>query len=792
MKVLPSNALQILEFDTVLKLIASQCYTPMGKEQVLSMTPGSNDAEISQQLALNDEALNLSEHDIRFVDGAFPTIVRYLPNLGVDGYVLEADQMLEIRQFLSAVNFAASSLTGVEEELASSLKLLTAELPDLTVQMEAIDRILDEEGQVRPGASPELKRISRQLGIKRGEVDRVFQSMLRTYHDKGWLADSGESVRNGRRVLASRAENKRRIRGIIHDQSASGRTAFVEPEEVIELNNDIVDLHASRRAEEYRLLKDLCDQLRPYTEELELAEEILVQLDRHNACARFARSVNAVKPTIVAGAGFKLDHARHPILFNKNQVEGKKTIGFSLELGEKNRILLLSGPNAGGKSILMKSVGLLQVMVQSGLLVPCDPNSVFGIFEQVFVELGDRQSIEDDLSTYSSRLNDMRDFLEQANERTLLLIDEFGSGTDPKLGGAIAEALLHKLKQKEVLGVITTHYSELKAYAHKSRGIVNGAMIFDKESMRPTYQLRVGKPGSSFAFEIAKRSGLPEDVIDYARTKSGRNARAMEELIAELDAQKALLDKDQRQIERQRAQLEQLTRNYETMQTELTAQRKRMKLEQKERDYQHLSKLNKELERAVRQARESQNLERAKKELEKVKEARTTAREQLVQLNEDLSPVHTAPDRDLQPGDTVRIRGASDAGRVDSVDRKYANVIIGQLRMRVPIKDLEFAGEPIEVNPTRSVSTDISSQIGGSFNSMLDIRGMRARDALDVLQRFMDSALVSGSSYVEIVHGKGTGALRKLVLEKVTEYPISGTEHPEDAQGGSGTTIVRF
>ena len=510
MQFLPDNILSTLEYDRVLDLIAERCMTSMARQQVLSLVPREDFNWISGRLGLVEEILRVLHEDVQVLPGTFPSVRAYLSKLSVEGYVLDREQIVEVLNLLQISTAAASAVHGLDEEEYHNLREALAGLTDFSAPVKHASRILDHEGNVRPDASPELKRISAQLNSKRTEVERAFQKALRVYSDKGWLADTGESLRNGRRVLAVKAENKRQIRGIMHDQSASGKTTFLEPEDVIELNNDIFDLHASRRAEEYRLLKSICDSLRPLVHEIETAEYALVLLDELLAIARFARSIDGIRPKLSESAGLRAVQAYHPLLKYKNEQLGRATIPFDLELNADMRILLLSGPNAGGKSILMKSVGLLQAMIQSGILVPVDADSEFGIFGKIFVDMGDRQSIDDDLSTYSSRLLDLKTFIESADNRTMVLIDEFGSGTDPKLGGAIAEGALDALNKLRIFGVITTHYSELKAYAHQAKGIGNGAMIFDKESMRPTYVLRVGKPGSSFALEVARRVGLPQ------------------------------------------------------------------------------------------------------------------------------------------------------------------------------------------------------------------------------------------------------------------------------------------
>lgn len=789
MKILPSTGLDILEFDKVIDLIKSQCVSEQGREACAEICPGVEPTVIEHQLRIVFELKSLMDDGAHVLSAAFPKLDKILKNLAINGYVLAGTDVFQILQILLLSSEIRTSFDEERQLACPALYSVVSQISDLEEPIRKIEAILDEEGNVRSDASPVLINIDAERKNKKGQGSKVFQAIIRKYVKDGWLADTMESVRNDRRVLAVHAEFKRKIRGIVHDQSATGRTAYVEPEEMIEINNDLFELDAARRAEEYRLLASLCDEIRTYIEEFEAAELTLVDIDVYSAKARFARKIDGVMPKLREEPFLGIQDARHPLLLLKNNAESKPTIPFDLKLYGSNRMLLLSGPNAGGKSILMKSVGLLQVMLQSGLLVPVEEESEFGVFKKICVELGDRQSIESDLSTYSSRLVDMKLFLKESNSDTLILIDEFGSGTDPKLGGAIAEGILDQLYKKEAYGVLTTHYSELKVYAYKKKGVVNGAMVFDKDNMAPTYKLRIGKPGSSFTFEIAEKTGLPKGVIKYARERAGKNARALEDLIIDLEAQKQKLDQQLDKISGKEANLDKLMGNYKKMHTDLTAQRKRMKLEQKERDYEHLSQLNRELEKSIRVAKEKANLKASQKQLAKVKAARKEARESISSINTDLS-LRSKRDanREWQVGDPVRIGGATHAGRIERMDKKTATVIVGQLRMTVPLKDLEPAGEPISIKTTPSITSNVTKQSG--FDTLLDIRGMRAQEADSLMEKFMDDALVSGASLLRIVHGKGTGALKRMVDQKLQEYPVVNIDRPTDQHGGSGVTIV--
>jgi DNA mismatch repair protein MutS2 len=665
---------------------------------------------------------------------------------------------------------------------------------DKTLILE-IDRVIDPDGNIRADASPELSKIRKAISGKQRELDKVFREIVQTYRTKGWLSDTVESFRNGRRVLSVPAEHKRKVRGIIHDESATGRTSFIEPEGIIQINNDIFDLEQEERREIYRILKTLSALLRPYVPQIRKYQDILVYFDLVYAKGRVASMMKAGHPQMRQTPHLYLLDARHPLLFLRNLPLARTTVPFTLRMEHGNRILVLSGPNAGGKSITMKSVGLLQLMVQSGLLVPVDERSEMGVFSNIFADIGDQQSIEDDLSTYSSHLSNMRQFVQHANERTLVLIDEFGSGTDPQMGGAIAESILRELNQRKIYGVITTHYSNLKIFAFKTKGILNGAMHFDKDHLSPTYELKVGRPGSSYAFEIAMKSGLDEKMLEYARHRSGKSETAVDQLLIDLQKEKKELE-DQLQVMKEREEkLERLMRTYDQMQRDMEFRSKRQKLEAKEQALQQAGRENQAFEKLIRELKEEKNLEKAREIAAKVKEERQTLQEQVVELKKD---IYTPPnaksrkERPIQAGDFVKLIQGGAVGKVEALKKDKAIVMVGQLRMTIALQDLVLSGEPLELQPKRSIQTDTVQQNAG-FQSKLDIRGMRMEEALQIVESFVDHALLTSATNLRIVHGKGNGILRKAVRTKLKEYRIPmDITHPEPELGGDGVTLVEI
>jgi DNA mismatch repair protein MutS2 len=442
--------------------------------------------------------------------------------LHIENFVLPVESFSIIRQLLVNVRDLHNYFTTDRKVRYKYLYTYGDLLESKPLLLKEIDRVFDEYGEVKSDASAELTQIRKKITSKSMEADKVFRSMLQKFRQSGWLTENEETMRNGRRVLSVPAEHKRKISGIIHDESATGKTVYLEPDAMVQINNDIFTLHIEEKKEIYRILQELTAHFRMESDYLNQCQEVIAHLDFTLAKARLCLKMDAYVPVLQSKPTFNLKNARHPLLLLKNNQDNKVTVPFDLHLIPPNRMLLLSGPNAGGKSITMKATGLLQLMLQSGMPVPVSPQSEMGIFTSFFTDIGDRQSIEEDLSTYSSHLQNMKHLLDHADSGSLMLIDEFGSGTDPKMGGAIAEAILNQFNRQKAWGVITTHYSNLKIFAFNNKGIVNGAMNFDKEQLRPTYQLHIGKPGSSFAFEIATKSGLPDQVLKYARKRAGR------------------------------------------------------------------------------------------------------------------------------------------------------------------------------------------------------------------------------------------------------------------------------
>jgi len=788
---IPAEAPEKLELNKIILLVQEMCLSDVAREHIANSPFLQNVQQIN--VALSEIA---EMKDILIEDGSLPltdyqAIDADIALLSKEGYVLDLESIIRIDKVLSNY-FSFDDFFGKEKRKTYDhlYALLKGSEIDPGLR-NVISKIIDEEGEVRRNASSTLSSIYKEIDQKSRETNKVFNRIVSDFKNKGMLADIDESYRHGRRVLAVPAEQKRKISGIIHDESGTGKTVFIEPQSVVLLNNEILELESDKRKEIYKILKDLCDRLRPGAHDLGLAFEFVKEIDVLLAKARFAIKLNAIKPVLVGAPTLELKNAYHPLLYLKQKGTADKTIPFDLELFGNNRIILISGPNAGGKSITMKAVGLLQLMVQKALLIPVAENSKLGIFKKIFTDIGDQQSIEDDLSTYSSRLLNMKNFLLKADESTLVLIDEFGSGTDPKIGGAIAEGILNALVRNKIYGVITTHYSNLKIYAYKTKGLVNGAMHFDDKELKPTYQLMIGKPGSSFAFEIAEKIGLQHYVIKYAKHKTGKNERAIDNLLINLQREKKAIEGKLTSLENKESNLDKLIKNYTALQRELEYKRKKYKLEQKEFALQKSNEVQKEIDKVMQEIKsKNKNVQAIQSSSKKHQAKRKKVAQEVKEIKQELFYKEDYKVTDFKEGDFVKLRTGGMSGMIKRINKKVADVQTGNMTVRIPLVDLAPSKEPLDINPTRRITTDVSGSSSG-FASKVDIRGYRHNEAISFLEEFMDRALVANASRLEILHGKGNGILKRVVHQKLKEYnDVKEISHPAEDAGGDGITLV--
>ena len=790
-EILPNDLIHTLEFHKIRSLLSSFCYGVETKQYCAQLLPTTNRKHIIKSLqAIEEVKAGFDNHDALPLS-AFTPIDEALHLLSVDGSVLEAEQLLDIQITLGVFDDIHVYFSVEKKEIHPVLADVIADVYYDDTPLKAMQKVLDKGGNVNQAASPQLNKIRKAINSKNAELETCFKRVAQKYKTKNWLSDTEESMRNGRRVLSIPSEYKRQVRGIMHDESATGKTVFVEPEEVILINNEIFDLESAYRREVYRILKELCTTLRPYISEIKAYQRKLVIFDFIHAKAKLSLKLECESTIVKEGPRLSISNGRHPILLLKNREADKDVVPFDLQMKPPNKVLLISGPNAGGKSILMMAVGLIQVMIQSGLQVPCGSSSEFGIYHQILGDIGDQQSIEDDLSTYSSRLKNMHVFSKVSGKRSLVLMDEFGSGTDPKIGGAIAEAILQTLLKKGVFGVFTTHYSNLKIFAFKNRGIVNGAMLFDQKELKPTYQLRIGKPGSSFAFEIASNIGLDKSIMSYAKHKTGKNEKAVDELLVNLQTERKMLEDKIIQLEDEKSKLQKLIKSYEALHYDLNVRKKKMRLESKEKNLMEASMINKEVEKKIKEIREARSIEEMKKKASEFKRKKAELTSDIDRLNEEIYYDRKKEVGELKVGDYVRMVKGTTIGKVESLNRQKATLIVNGLRMVVHIKDLVPAKKPLTINRHKGVKMNMVEN--QKEYTKLDIRGLGKLDAMVQVEAFLDSALMHNALVLEIIHGKGSGTLRQLVHNKIKEYSaVREVKHAAEEQGGDGVTLVYF
>jgi DNA mismatch repair protein MutS2 len=805
--VYPENFEQKIEFHKIRQLVDSFCMSSLGKEKTSEMHFSTSFEEIDRWLSQTAEFVRILEEEENFPADHFYDVRTVLRRLTVEGSWIDQHALFEFRRSLLTIYAITAFLRRDEDKNPKYPHLLSLAAnvvvyPDI---IKKIDAILDDFGQIKDTASPQLADIRRRLASTINSISKTLNTLLRNAQSEGFVEkDVTPAMRDGRLVIPVNPSYKRKIRGIIHDESASGKTVYVEPAEVVEANNRIRELENEERREVIRILTDFANYLRPFLPDLLEAYEFLGWIDFIQAKAKFALQIQAIKPDIADSPEIDWVQALHPLLYLSLQKQNRKVVPLDIALNQENRILIISGPNAGGKSVCLKTVGLLQYMVQCGLLIPLKENSHVGLFSDIFIDIGDEQSIENDLSTYSSHLLNMKFFLKNCNEKSLLLIDEFGSGTEPQIGAAIAEALLDQFNRKQSFGVITTHYRNIKHYANDHPGVINGAMLYDRHQMQPLFQLSIGNPGSSFAVEIAQKIGLPQEVIDRAAEIVGSDVINIDKYLQDISRDKRYWERKREEIRHERKRAEDLSSKYQAELEKIDKQKKEILAQAKLQAEQLLAESNAKIEGVIREIRQSQaDKERTKQ----VRRSLNEFREQVVRKKEDetnkrlmsrLSPTKKKPQENVQlfPGDAVRLKGQTVAGKILEIQGKKAWVVFGSIKSTVAIDKLEKVSqsqlkkEMKEAIPDSNMR-ELMHERKLKFKPDLDVRGMRGDEALQAVMYFIDDAIQLGISRVRILHGTGSGALRQIIREYLTT--VNGVTHFQDEHvefGGAGITVV--
>lgn len=802
----PTTLESKLGFDKIRELIKQACISPLGQDYVDRVRFSDNHALIDKLLRQTYEFKQIVQYETDFPQSNYIDVREHLSRARVEGLALTEAEFFDLKLALKTVQDCLRFLERRDDDTAFPYLTELSGPVGVDKQLVAsLDRVIDDRGLVRDSASPELSSIRRRIISEQANLRKRLDTIVRQARQNGWIPDDlNLTVRGGRLVIPIAAEHKRKIKGFVHDESQTGQTVFLEPAEVFDANNEVRELEYAERREIYRILLALTDQVRPHLDGLKRAVGFLGQIDFIRAKAKLAVQLDAGMPMFHNRPVVNWTNARHPLLHLSFVKQGKKVVPLGLELNEQQRILIISGPNAGGKSVALKTIGLIQYMLQCGLLVPLAEHSDVGVFQNLFIDIGDEQSLENDLSTYSSHLTAMKQFLIGAHKRTLFLIDEFGTGTEPGLGGAVAESILEDLNKSGAYGVINTHYTNLKVFADKTPGLVNGAMRFDGEHLEPLYQLEVGRPGSSFAFEIAQKIGLPKGVIDRAKEKLGNQQVNFEKLLKELDIEKRVFSEKNLEISINQRKVAQQLAEYTALKTRLDNEQKQLINDAKQKAKALVQEANQRIETTIREIKEAKaerdTTRQVRQELERFEQKEL--KPDVIAPVEKPKPAEPEFETDggvIGVGSYVRIIGQNAIGEVLSLRGKDAEVRIGDLKTNIKLNRLEKVSRKTFKEATdvrddrpRSQGVDINEKMQ-NFSFNLDIRGKRGEEAIGEVDRFFDDALMLGYPELRIVHGKGDGILRTLVRNHLRGYKQVGKMEDEHAdRGGAGVTIVKM
>lgn len=825
----PQNFEQKIGFDQIRQLLKEKCLSTLGEERIDEMIFSDLHEEVEERLNQVTEFVRIIQEEDSFPDQYFFDVRPSLKRVRIEGMYMDEQELFDLRRSLETIRDIIRFLQRSDEDDETSvpypsLKRLAGDIAVFPQLIGKIDGILSKYGKIKDNASSELSRIRRELASTMSGISRSLNSILRNAQSEGVVdKDVAPTMRDGRLVIPVAPGLKRKIKGIVHDESSSGKTVFIEPAEVVEANNRIRELEGEERREIIRILTEFSKLLRPSIPEVLQSYEFLAEIDFIRAKSYFAIQTNSLKPAVENEQLLDWTMAIHPLLQLSLAKHGKKVVPLDIELNQKQRILIISGPNAGGKSVCLKTVGLLQYMLQCGLLIPIHERSHVGIFSHVFIDIGDEQSIEDDLSTYSSHLTNMKMMMKNCDERSLILIDEFGGGTEPQIGGAIAEAVLKRFNTKGTFGVITTHYQNLKHFAEDHEGVVNGAMLYDRHVMQALFQLQIGNPGSSFAVEIARKIGLPEDVIADASEIVGSEYINADKYLQDIVRDKRYWEGKRQTIRQREKQMEETIARYQTEMEELQKSRKEIIRQAKEEAEHLLQESNARIENTIRTIKEAQaDKEKTRLVRQELSDFRNAVNEQNPKELEDKiarkmeklqekqnrkkekKPADTqTPMKQIAPkvvpiaiGDHVKMKGQTTIGQVLEINGKNAVVGFGSIKTTVKLDRLErsAAAQKQEAVKSTFVSSQTQDQMYEkklNFKQDIDVRGMRGDEALQAVTYFIDDAILVGMGRVRILHGTGTGILRSLIRQYLDT--TSGVKHfaDEHAQfGGSGITVV--
>lgn len=831
----PHNFEDKTGFNQIRTLLDSKCLSALGKEMVDAMSFSDDADTINEWQRQIGEFRRITEEHDDFPMDYFFDVREAITRVRPENTHIEEPDLFDLMRSLSTIDAIVSIINDNDDSDSDTdspltphpssiishpsplnhsypaLKRLTEDIITFPQIVRRISSILDKNGRVKDGASFALANIRDELKRTNGKISATLNTILHRAKIDGLVGkDTAPTMRDGRLMLPVPPQAKRKITGIVHDESATGRTVFIEPAEVVEINNHIRELEAEEQQELIRILTDFTNQIRPYIKEIVDSFQLLARIDFLQAKLAIAKDFDACEVVTADHPQMDWVQARHPLLQKSLERQNRKIVPLNIKLTPENRIMIISGPNAGGKSICLKTTGLLQYMLQCGLAIPVRENSKFGIFKDIMIDIGDEQSIENDLSTYSSHLVNMKTMMKQSDGNSLLLIDEFGGGTEPQIGGALAESFLDTFCKKGAWAVITTHYQNLKQYADNNPGVVNAAMLYDRAQMKPLFQLEIGNPGSSFAIEIARNIGLPENVIQEASDKVGHDYVQSDKYLQEIMRDKRYWERKRQNIHQQEKEIERQKAEYETEMSKIKAKRREILEEARDQAQRLLKESNARIERTIKEIKEAQADKEATKKIRQ--ELQTLNRDAVALIsdenqNENLVPQpSTFNPQNLKPskpqiGSYVKIKGQETVGQIESINAKSAICIFGQLKTQVRISQLESAEKPKSKSTTKLSGAANSQAVRrmreeidqkrNYFKPDLDIRGLRGEEAINAVTYFIDDAIMIGMPTVRILHGKGDGILRHLVRQYLSTIKGIKSFRDENIQfGGTGITVV--
>lgn len=813
----PKNFESKVGFDTIRKVLEGHCMSTLGIFHCKNMCYSNHYDTVLRQLEETNEFLSIITTQAEFPLNDFHDVTPALNSIRALGSYMPTEELFRLRKSLGTIGAISTFFSRRDEEGNTPyprLSELCSGIISFNHITKEIDIILDKFGNIKDNASPELYSIKKAIQATTASINGILRRIITEGKLSGILDnDVSPSVRDGRLVIPVAPMNKRKIQGIVHDESATGKTVYIEPGEIVEANNTIRELEAEMKREIIRILTEIANLIRPHIDEMLVSYDILGQIDFIRSKALFAQDLDCNMPHLEHLPQIEWYHAIHPTLFLSLREHGKEVVPLDIKLDGNDRILLISGPNAGGKSVCLKTVGVIQYMTQCGILPPLYANSHIGIFDNIFIDIGDEQSLENDLSTYSSHITNMKHFLLKANHSTIVLIDEFGGGTEPQIGGAIAQAILHQLNEKKTFGVITTHYQNLKTFAEDSDGIVNGAMLYDRGKMQPLFKLSMGYPGSSFAIEIARKIGLPQDVVNEAIDIVGNDYVNMDKYLLDIARDRRYWENKRQEIHAKQKKIDSIIEKYNAQAENLNKERREIIHAARQEAKELLKKSNSTIERTIhdikRAQAEKEQTKEIRRQLDEFKsrllqetksvenEIKTIPQKGKKQKNNITSAPTSTKDTTFAINDFVTMEGNSTIGQILSIDNKYAIVAFGLLKTKVEIKKLlKSQAKSLPKQEKSFVSRTTTDEMRNrqlNFKQEIDVRGMRADEAIQAVTYFIDDATQFSARQVRILHGTGTGILKVRIREYLNAIPNVKSYRDEHVQfGGAGITVVEL